>query len=141
MSFKYSFTPGEIMAPGTTLEIYTPRPVDSKSAEDAVRHYSGGNALKTSIAVDKKVLKISTQGLVSSNYQLRIGKILDNNRQPINDDTIVVAFVIGSMFGRVPKELRVEHVVHLAVGETSSRRLHPGTLAAPGERYLEIVKA
>ncbi len=137
-----SFTPGEVITPGTTLEIRSSRPVEPRSAQGAVslRHACRTVGTVVRLTGRGRVVQVSTKDLAPGAYELHVGELLDTKGGRVADPT-TLPFVVGALVGRVPDELRVEHVVHLAVGELAVRRLSPGDKPVDGERYVEILKA
>lgn len=138
-----SFTPGEIVAPGTALTVTAPRALDARSAQSAVRMrpargpWSGVDVRLTSRA---RAVQIPTDGLPPGAYELAIDELLGAKGERLAEP-VLVPFVVSAMVGSVPAELRVEHVVHLAVGEVDVARLRPGERAPEGTQYVELVKA
>ncbi len=142
-ALSLSFTPGEVLAPGTTLAVTAPRTVDARSAQSAVRvrpvrgAWSGADVRLTSRA---RVVQIGTDGLPPGAYELAVDELLGAKGERLAEP-VLVPFVVAAMVGSVPAELRVEHVVHLAVGDLDVARLRPGEKAPEGTQYVELVKA
>jgi hypothetical protein len=141
-SLQFSFTPGEIVAAGTTLEVRTDRPVEARSAQGAIGLRRAGRPLGVLIrlAARKRVVQVPTDRLEPGAYELAVGEMLDGKGAPVAEP-ITVPFIIGALRGRIPAEYRVEQAVHLAVGELDLSRLTPGEASPDGTRYLEMVKA
>jgi hypothetical protein len=141
-SLQFSFTPGEIVAAGTTLEVRTERPVEIRSAQGAVGLRRAGRPLGVlpTLAGRRRVIRVTTDGLEPGGYELTVGEMLDGKGTPVAEP-VTVPFVVGALRGRVPTGFRVEQAVHLAVGELGVDRLAPGTDTTDGGRYLELVKA
>jgi hypothetical protein len=140
-----SFTPGEVITPGTVLELRSPRPLEPRSAQGAITLRRngcvppGGRPI-VALSQRGRTVRLDTSDLPAGPYELGVGELLDTKGGRVSEPGSF-PFVVGAFAGRVPDELRVEHVVHLAVGELSVRRLAPGEKAADGERYVEAVKA
>ncbi|MGH8861550.1 MAG: S8 family serine peptidase, partial [Jatrophihabitantaceae bacterium] len=125
------------------LTITSGRAVDAQSAQGAVRvHHARGPARATPIRVTKRnrIVEIRTDGLEPGAYVVAIGELLDVKGGRLVDP-ITVSVIVGALAGKVPPALRVEHAVHLSVGELAATRLVPGAHAVEGEQYLELVKA
>jgi len=139
-SVTFSFIPGEIIAPGTTLGLRAARDVHVESAKDGVRFIQAGNHLATGTIVKGNVIQIPTDNLSPACYHISISKPPGIDGQPLIEPT-VVSFVVGGLRGTIPKGFRALHAVYLAVGDVSTTRLLPGELASDGTTYVEIVKA
>ncbi|GAB3600245.1 hypothetical protein GCM10027446_33380 [Angustibacter peucedani] len=138
-----SFTPGEVITPGTPLHVTTARPVDPRSAQGAVRLRPARGPWQDAdvrLAKRGRVVQVATDGLSPGAHELVVGELLDAKGERLAEP-VHVPFVIGAMVGRVPDDHRVEHVVHLAVGELAVTRLRPGDKASDDEQYVELVKA
>jgi hypothetical protein len=139
MSVTLSFTPGEVVNAGTILEIRAPRPVDPQSA--VVRLLRAGEPVLAPVSVQSNIVQVSTAGLSPASYQLVVVRLLDTNQQPVTD-RLVFPITIGSLSGSIPKEIRVEQSVHLAIGDIATTTLTASNKVAPaGTEYLELVKA
>ena len=141
-SLRLSFTPGEIIPAGTTLEVHTDRPVEARSAQGAIGLRSAGRPMGvlTRLAARRRVVQIPTDRLEPGPYELTIGEILDGKGNQLAEP-VTVPFIVGALVGRVPPEYRVEQAVHLAVGELEVNRLIPGATSPDDARYVELVKA
>lgn len=142
-TLSLSFTPGEIVAPGTLLEITSDRAVDPRSAQGALRvRPARGAWLGTDVRTAKRdrVVQIATDGLPPGAYELAIGELLDTKGGRIAEP-VTVGFIVGALVGAVPPQLRIDHAVHLSIGELGVTRLEPGATAADDEQYVELVKA
>ena len=135
MPLTLSFTPGEIVTPGTVLTVASDGVVDTQSSLQLV---SSGREI--AIPLSENTFKISTENLMPGTHRVRGSVIYSTQTDPTND-SVDVAFLVSPMKGRVPGDLRVEHVVHLAIGDTNSIRLKPGDEAPTGMQYIELVKA
>ncbi|MDN5860091.1 MAG: S8 family serine peptidase [Pseudonocardia sp.] len=138
---QLSFVPGEIVRAGTPLTITAPRAMDPQSAQSAMRiRPARGQALRTTVHLDRqgRTAELQTGDLAPGAYVLQIDALHDPAGAPIGGHA-EVEFTVGALVGEVPDDHRVEHAVHLAVGEVQVERLRPG--ARPAEGYLEIVKA
>jgi hypothetical protein len=141
-TLTFSFTSGEVIAPGTTIELRSARPLDPRSAQGAV---TLRNACRTvdgvmALGARGRVVTVATDSLPPGAYELRVGELLDTKGGRVAEPT-TATFVVGALRAQLPQEVRVEHAVHLAVGELTVRRLEPGEKPTDGERYLEVVKA
>jgi hypothetical protein len=134
--------PGEIITAGATLELQCERPVDPRSAQASVRVRQGDRVVRTTVAVAKRgrVIQVPTKDLAPGAHELVVDELLDTKGERLTD-RLSIPFVVGAFAGDVPRDLRVEHAVHLSVGELDATRIDPGVRAADGERYLEIIKA
>ncbi len=142
-TLELSFTPGEVITPGTTLDLTSTRAVDPRSAQGVVRlRRARGPWRDTAVRVAKRgrLVQVATDGLEPGAYELAVGELIDAKGARLTDP-VTVPFVVGALVGSVPPELRVEHALHLSVGELSVTRLAPGAKAADDEQYLELVKA
>ncbi|KAH8645562.1 peptidase S8/S53 domain-containing protein [Tricladium varicosporioides] len=137
-----SFVAGEIIRPGTDLELRTTRPFDPDIARAAIVFQQDGLNIATPFTIDEKsgTIKVSTKGLGPGKYQLRIHELLDTeNKQIVNH--MVIPLGIDDLVGEVPPELRIEHATHLAIGKTDIVRLDPGDQEPSDFDYVEFVKA
>ncbi|KQX63632.1 S8 family serine peptidase [Angustibacter sp. Root456] len=138
-----SFTPDEVITAGTVLELRSPRPLEPRSAQGAITLRRNACApVPTTIALTRRgrAARVDTSDLAPGAYELCVGELLDTKGGRVSEAR-TFPFVVSAFAGRVPQELRVEHVVHLGVGELSVRRLAAGERPADGERYVEVVKA
>ena len=139
-SVSVSVTPGEILQPGTTIEIRTGRAVDPRFAQGAIRLTSRASGRPVTVGVSAKgrLLKLSTEGLAAGKYDLVISELLGAKGERLVDRR-VIPFVIVPISGDVPKDLRVEHAVRLHVGDLAVARFAPGTSGRAG--HIDVVKA
>lgn len=138
----FSFTPGEVITRGTLLELRSSRPVEPRSAQGATTLRTPCGAVAADVRVGRRglVVAVSTEALAPGSYELAVGELLDAKGGRLSEP-FAVPFVVGALVGQVPAQLRVEHVVHLAVGELDVQRLVPGAMPQDSARYLELVKA
>ena len=138
--FTLSITPGEIIAPGTTIQLTAERPIDARSAQGAVRVTSRCERHTVSVALARRgrALTIATRDLPPGPYELTVDELLDARGGRLTG-RLVVPFLLAALAGEVPDELRVEHGVRLVVGELSVERhaLHE----PPPPAYVNVVKA
>jgi len=139
-AIKLSFTPGEIIAPGTTLELRTSRAVDPESAKVTVRLFKAGKQVPIVATTQGNLIRIPTDNLSPATYQVSVGKLLDSQGNPLTEPT-VVPVVVGGLRGSIPSGFRAEHAVHVAVGDLIVTRLRPGESKPDGTEYVELVKA
>jgi hypothetical protein len=134
--------PGEIITAGATLEVHCQRPVDPRSAQASVRVRHGDRVVLATVTVAKRgrVIQVPTNDFRPGAHELVVDELLDTKGERLTE-RVSVPFVVGAFAGDVPRDLRVEHAVHLSVGELASTRIDPGQRAADGERYVEIIKA
>ena len=141
-TLSLSFTPGEIVSAGTVLEVRTERALDARSAQGAVALFRDGRRIPvtTSLANRRRSVRIPTDGLAPGTYRVIVGELLDARGAAVAEP-VTVSFIVGALRGEVPADHRVEHAVHLAVGEVSVDRLSPGDAHPEGTRYVEMVKS
>jgi hypothetical protein len=118
----------------------TSRNVDSESAQGAVRLFKSGNQIPIIVAVQRNVIKFSTENLSPASYKVSVGKLLDTDGQLLTEPTST-SVIVGSLRGTIPNGFRAIHVVYLAIGDISTMRLCPGEPAPDGTTYAETVKA
>ena len=80
-SITFSFTPDEIIAPGTLLNLRTSRDVDPKSVQGAVRLFQAGNQVPITVDVKGNVISFPTDNLSPATYTVSVGKLLDTHGQ------------------------------------------------------------
>lgn len=136
-----SFTPGEIITAGTALELRATGCVDPRSAQSSVRLRRHGRPVPTVVTVAHRdeTVQVHTDTLEPGVYELVVDELLDTSGRRLAEPH-TVPFVVGALTGSVAPELRVEHAVHLSVGELGVTRLSPGKRPTDGGRYLEMVK-
>lgn len=139
---RLSFTPGEIITAGAALELRTTSAVDPQSAQSSVRLRRDGRPAPTTVTVAERggTVQVSTDTLDPGMYELVVDELLDTSGRRLAEPH-AVPFIVGALTGSVPRELRVEHVVHLSVAELGVTRLAPGQRPTDGGRYVEMVKA
>ncbi len=136
-----SFTPGEVLPAGTVLTIRGADNVDERSAQGAVhlvgRHGEQRAIVQTSPREGR--IGIDTSTLATGDFMLVIDELLDDKGGHFAP--LAVPFVIDELRGKVPDELRVEHVVRLAIGEFDVQRLGTADKVPAGAQWVEVVKA
>ncbi|KAL8916684.1 MAG: hypothetical protein Q9208_008384, partial [Pyrenodesmia sp. 3 TL-2023] len=130
----------EIIAPGTPIQIYWVGPIDHGSAERGIKLASAGAIVKCTVTTHDKVVQLGTDGLSSNVYTLRVDPLLDCDGVCINEHPISAKIIIRTMKAQKPGDYLIQHIVHLAVGETSSTRLRSGGDVTIGAKYLEAVR-
>lgn len=140
---RLSIVAGEVIAAGLSLTVISPQAIDRQSAQAALRiRPVRGPLLRSDLRIGDggRRAEISTAGLPPGAYELVIGALYgEDGSQLVEPHT--VPFAIGALTGAIPDDHRVEHAVHLAVGELGVTRLSPGARPADGGVYLELVKA
>lgn len=141
-TLNLSFTPGEVIRPGTSLQLHSRRPVEPRSAQASLRVRQGHRHLPVIVRVenDGSTVHVPTADLSPGAYELAVGELLDTAGERLTEP-LLVPFVVGALRADVPAELRVEHAVHLSVGELGVTRLSPGERADGDGDYVEVVKA
>ena len=138
---KLSISAGEVLRPGTTIELNAPRPIDARSAQGAVCvGHRNEPARRAMVEVRKRgrLLAVPTDGLPPGPHELTIDELLDTKGGRLVE-RLVVPFQVVPLSGRVPPELRVEHAVRLVVGDLGIERLAPGATGA--KAHVDVVKA
>ena len=140
-NIQLSFSLGEIIIAGQPLIIKASTPVSPKSAQGAVFVRRDGKLVRSIIELDDECcsIKVPTKGLELGKYELMIGELLDQKGKTLNQSTHL-SIVIGSLSGKIGAEIRIDHIIHLSVGEFRTTRLKPGCHAEAGCQYLELVK-
>ena len=139
-SLTYSFTPGEIITAGTTLELRAAREVNSQSAQGAIRLFRAGKQVPAIVATRDNVIQLSTDKLSPGSYHVSVSKLLDTEGETLAAPSIVPV-VVGGLRGRIPEGYRVHHAIHMAVGDTSATRLRPGEPEIDGTEFVGLIKA
>src|SRR5205809_495795 len=77
----FSFVAGELLSPGTELEIRALRPVDRQAACSAVIVQKNGRTLAVPMTIDPTgtIIKVSTKGMGTGRFQLHLHQLLDAN--------------------------------------------------------------
>jgi hypothetical protein len=134
-----NISPGEIVQPGTIIELSAPRAVDPRSAQGAVRLRDGGEVYRAIVSVAKRgrVLRIPTDALPAGSHELVVDELLDVKGERLVD-RLTIPFHVVPLSGRIPAGLRVEHAVRLVMGELGVQRLAPG---AATKGHVDMVKA
>jgi hypothetical protein len=134
-----NISPGEIVQPGTTIELTAPRAIDPRSAQGAIRLRQGGQTSRAIVSVAKRgrVLRIPTDDLPAGSHELVVDELLDVKGERLVD-RLTIPFHVVPLSGRIPAGLRVEHAVRLVVGDLGVERLTPGE-ARKG--HVDMVKA
>jgi hypothetical protein len=141
-TLSVSIVPGEIIPQGSTIQLRAPCSVYPVSARGNIGLFQNRKPLRAPLTLEENdtVLNLSTKGLGPGSFILRVGEVLDTHGKLISTPSIIPV-TIGALAGRVSPDLRIEHAVHLAVGETLLRRLRPGERLPEGHKYIELVKA
>ena len=141
-SLQFSFCPGDIIKAGTPLVIQSSSPISAQAAQGAISVRRSCRSLRLVVQVDLKrsSLIVPTKGLDPGAYELVVGELRDIAGDLLGKD-LHKPFIVGAFRGAVSSDLKIDHVVLLSVGETSTTRLHPGYNVKDGEEYLEIIKA
>jgi len=131
---------GEIVQPGSCLEIRASRPVDPRSAQGAVRLLRGGVPVNATPKIVEKgrVLQLHTGAFEPGRYELVVTELLDVKGKCLAD-RLAVPFAMVPLSGEIPPGARVEGAVRLVVGELGVQRLAPGEHPAGG--FVDMVKA
>lgn len=140
MSIRFSFVPGEVIAPGTPIRIYSTGSIDHGSAKRSIRLISARAIVKSTVSTHDTMVQVSTDGLPSNVYTFRIGPLLDCDGARINELPFSTKIILRSMKAQISSDYLVQHIIHLAVGETSSTRLRPGEAVPVGAQYVEAVR-
>ena len=141
-SLQFSFCPGEIIKAGTPLVVQSSSPLSAKAAQGAISVRRSCRSLKLIVQVDLKCssIVVPTEGLDPGAYELVVGELRDTTGCLLGKD-LHKPFTVGAFRGAVPSDLKVDHVVLLSIGETSTTRLYPGDNGKDGVGYLEVIKA
>lgn len=139
---SFSFAAEEIVAPGTDLVIHIARPFHKQAAQAVITLQRGGTTIPTSVSVsgDDGTVKLSTEGLSTGRYYVRIRELLDIDGNEIAQ-SVEIPVGIDVLHGKVPADYFVQHASRIAVGKTSLARLDSGEEAPSGHRYVEFIKA
>ncbi len=135
-----AFTPGEVLSAGTLLTIQGAANVEERYAQGAV-HVVGRNGEHRAIVRTSPhdgQIGIDTSELGTGNYMLVVDELIDEAGERFAP--LAVPFVIDRVRGKVPEELRVEHVVRLAIGELDVQRVGTDDKVPTGSRWVEVVK-
>jgi Subtilase family. len=132
--------PGEILQPGSLIELRAAHPIHPRWAQGAVRLIHGGSSQRVTVtlAARGRALRIATGRLEPGGYELVVSELLGTRGERLVD-RLVVPFSIVPISGRVPPDVRVEHAVRLAIGELDVERLAPGQRSEAG--HVDVVKA
>ncbi|MFC7721075.1 hypothetical protein [Nonomuraea recticatena] len=139
-----SITPGELISAGTAVTLTAERQIHPRSAATAVRLCSASrrsgpvDGLHQTVIARDSTIEISTEGLDVGGYEIVVEQLCDAEGR-ILVDRQVVPFVITVLAGSIPAGSRVEHAVHLRVGELQVTRCAPATRDGEGQ-YIEVVK-
>lgn len=139
---KFSFVAGELISPGSDLEIRTSRPVDRKAARSAVVLQKDGRILAIAVTIDSTdtIIRVSTKNLGTGRFRLHLHELLDANGKELVK-YIMVPFALIALTGKVPGDRRVEHATRVALGEVTFIRLTMREQPQPNVKYIEFVKA
>ncbi|KAL8901693.1 MAG: hypothetical protein Q9207_005079, partial [Kuettlingeria erythrocarpa] len=140
MPILLSFVSGEIIAPGTPIGIHSVGSIDHRSARCGIRLTCGGATARCKVSTHDNLVQVSTDGLPSNVYTLQIGPLLDCDGARIHELPISAKVILCSMKAQISSDYLIQHVVQLAVGETSSTRLRPGEDVPAGAQYVEAVR-
>lgn len=132
--------PGEILQPGSLIELRAAHPIHPRWAQGAVRLIHGGSSQRVTVtlAARGRALRIATGRLEPGGYELVVSELLGTRGERLVD-RLVVPFSIVPISGHVPPDVRVEHAVRLAIGELDVERLAPGQRSEAG--HVDVVKA
>ena len=135
-----SVTAGEVLQPGTTIELRASRSVDPRFAQGAVRLVARGSsrAVNAGVSARGRLIRLSTEGLAPGAYDLVVSELLGAKGERLVE-RMVIPFVIAPVSGKVPSDLRTEHAVRLHIGDLAVQRLAPGETARAG--HVDVVKA
>ena len=141
-SLQFSFFPGEIIKAGTPLVIQCSSTLSAQAAQGAISVWRSCRSLRLVVQVDLKCssVYVPTEGLDPGGYELVVGELRDSAGGLLGKN-LHKPFIVGAFRGAVPSELKVDHVVSLSIGETSTTRLNPGDNVKDGFGYLEMIKA
>ncbi|KAH6871250.1 peptidase S8/S53 domain-containing protein [Thelonectria olida] len=145
MAVEFSFFSKEVLAPGAPIRITLPRRVDSVATRKAIHVEAGSHRIAVPIRVDADAnataAELSTHALASDLYRIIVDALVDGAGNAVTSHPASRLVCIRRFPSSIPKHLRVEHAIHLAVGELETQRLKPGEKAPSGTQYLSRVKA
>jgi Subtilase family len=127
--------PDEVVGPATVIELATDRPMDPRSAQDAIT--VRGVPAAVEVVRRGRVARLSVSGgLPPGRHQLEVTELLDTKGGVI-EEQLVRPFVVGAL-PDVPDGVRVEHMVQFRVDELRLTRV---PVDGTGERLARLVKA
>lgn len=131
---------GEIIQPGSVIELSAAHPIDPRSAQGAVTIAQCGAQRPLTVKLTKrgKVLHISTEGLDPDSYELVINELLDAKGDRLVEH-LSIPFALVPITGEIPEGWRVEHAVRLEMRDLDIKRLRLGERSEAG--YIDVVKA
>ena len=131
---------GEILQPGSPIELRAAQPMHPHWAQGAVHLTHGGSPrpITVKLAARGRVLTVPTGELDPGAYELVVSELLGTKGERLVD-RLVVPFSIVPISGQVPDALRVEHAVRLVIGELDVERIAPGRHSKTG--HVDVIKA
>ncbi|WP_378514976.1 S8 family serine peptidase [Nonomuraea dietziae] len=140
---RLSITPGELITAGTVVTLLAERPIGPCSAGSVrvcMASSRGGSidGCYPAVVTKNSTIEVFTDGLHVGAYKIFVEELLDTEGERLVYRQ-VVPFVITSLVGEVPAEVRVVHAVHLRVGEFQVVRCAPGQRDGEGQ-YIEVLK-
>ncbi|GAQ03422.1 hypothetical protein ALT_0743 [Aspergillus lentulus] len=139
---EFSVMGGEVLAPGTEIDIHAPRPVNPQGARSAVIVTQDGRNVFVPVTVDQggTTIRICTEHLGQGSFYLQVDELLDNNgKELLHYQKIPVSF--HPLVRNVPRSLRVVQASYIAVSEEAIQKLLPGKSAPPGFQYVGFILA
>ena len=127
--------PDEVIAPSTVIEVQSARPMDPKSAQDAI----GIRGVPVTIELTKRarVARLTVPGeLPLGRHRFVVSELLDT-KGAVLEEYMVRPFVVADL-PDLPGGLRVEHATQVRVDELQLTRL---PVERRGERVGRFVKA
>ncbi|QMW38909.1 hypothetical protein AFCA_002270 [Aspergillus flavus] len=134
---EISIIGGEVIAPGSQIQIHVPRPVDFRSARSAVTITKDGRNIFAPISVEQggAIISICTRDLGHDTFYLQIDELLGKNGEDLLHHQ-KIPFCIHPLVSLVPEGLRVVNASYIAVSEENIQKLRPDVNAAPGFRFV-----
>ena len=135
-----NITAGEVVPPGSTIELRLARSADPRFAQGAVRLRERGSSrpIPIQLAARGRAIRVSTDGLRPGAYDLIVEELLGAKGERLVD-RLVIPFSIVPISGDVPSGLRIEHAVRLSISDLAVQRLAPGERSEKGG-HIDMLK-
>src|SRR5215467_4223067 len=96
---------GEIVQPGSIIEIQASHPVDHRSAHGAIRLFKGGAPVNVVMKIEDKGhgVKLHTEGVEPGRYDLVVTELLDAKGKRLAD-RIAIPFAMAPFNGKLHQD-------------------------------------
>lgn len=125
--FDCSIAADEVVPAGTMIELEFRTAVDPQSAQGAItlEHDNDPVPVTPELADGGRTVRIGTPRDMTGTFALTVSELLGKKGERLVDH-FRVPFVAMQLFGEVPRGMRIEHVVRLALTDDGVERLRPG---------------